>query len=227
MDRGIGDGSINDLPWASVFDPSANARALSAIQAEGFHAASALVDRFARIATNVPNGKVWPTRPTAPLTNEQRADLFGATDVEPLIRSWWSMIGQALLGTGSLNSAVAEGVTLDLASSKAEGRLDLQVTVPGVAAAEVWLHNRSADDFGDVRLRCSDLMAHDGNLIRSDEVKLEPHVVAMPPRCSRGIAIEVNVSQGIRPGVYRGNLLAEENSDLWLPVVLTVRAPAS
>src|ERR1700722_16222736 len=42
------DGTIDDLPWASVFDPAANARALSAIQAEGFRAASRIVDRFVR-----------------------------------------------------------------------------------------------------------------------------------------------------------------------------------
>src|SRR3984957_4436147 len=42
------DGTIDDLPWASVFDPAANARALSAIQAEGFRAASRIVDQFVR-----------------------------------------------------------------------------------------------------------------------------------------------------------------------------------
>src|ERR1700739_63056 len=50
VDRGDGDGNINELPWASVFDPAANARALSAIHAEGFRAASELVDRFVPIA---------------------------------------------------------------------------------------------------------------------------------------------------------------------------------
>ena len=40
----------NDLPWASVFDSAANMRALSAVQADGFRAASELVDRFVRMA---------------------------------------------------------------------------------------------------------------------------------------------------------------------------------
>ena len=43
-------GGIDDLPWATVFDPAANARALGAIQAEGFRAASRIVDRFAQMA---------------------------------------------------------------------------------------------------------------------------------------------------------------------------------
>ena len=57
MDRNgtEGNGSIRDLPWASVFDPAANARALSAIQAEGFRAASEILDRFVGMATNGSN----------------------------------------------------------------------------------------------------------------------------------------------------------------------------
>ena len=57
MDRGLSDdGSIGDLPWTAVFDPVANARALSAIQAEGFRAATRLVDRFVTIAETAGNG---------------------------------------------------------------------------------------------------------------------------------------------------------------------------
>ena len=46
----------NDLPWASVFDSAANMRALSAVQADGFRAASELVDRFVRMAAAGPDG---------------------------------------------------------------------------------------------------------------------------------------------------------------------------
>ena len=43
---------------------------------------------------------------------------------------------------------------------------------PGAASTEVWLHNRGGDDLGKVRLRCSDLLAHDGALIESALVRL-------------------------------------------------------
>jgi hypothetical protein len=33
------------------------------------------------------------------------------------------------------------------------------------------------------------------------------------------------VPQGVQPDTYRGTLLAQGHPDLWLPVVLTVRAP--
>jgi hypothetical protein len=229
VDRGTGDGSINDLPWSSVFDPAANARALSAIQAEGFRAASEIVDRFARIATTGLNGKDRSTTTAAPLTNDQRADLFGATDIEPLIRSWWVMIGQFLLGSAPRvpDPVLADGVSLDFSNDEANGLLDLRATVPGAATAEVWLHNKGADDLGQIRLRCSDLLANDGCVISSGAVTLNPAFVPMPGRASRGIDVKIDVPQGVEPGVYRGTLLVEGHSELWLPVVLTLRSSVS
>jgi hypothetical protein len=225
VDRGNGDGNISDLPWASVFDPAANARALSAIQAEGFRAASALVDRFVRIATT--NGDGSEASPASILSNRQRADLFGATDIEPLIRSWWSMVGQFLLGAAPsvANSTAPDPATLDFSNAQAEGRLDLQASAPGSASAEIWLHNRGTTDFGQVRLRCSDLLAHDGAVVGSAAVSFDPDAVAVPGRSSRGVEVKVDVAQGVPDGLYRGMLLAEGHPGLWLPVALTVHAP--
>jgi hypothetical protein len=229
VERGTGDGSINDLPWASVFDPAANARALSAIQAEGFRAASEIVDRFARIATTGLNGKDRSATSDAPLTNDQRADLFGATDIEPLVRSWWVMIGQFLLGSAPrmADSEVVDGASLDFSNVEADGRLDLRTTVPGAATAEVWLHNKGAADQGQTRLRCSDLLADDGSAISASAVMFDPAIVPMPARSSRGIDVKIDVPQGVQPGIYRGTLLVEGHPELWLPVVLTVRSSAS
>jgi hypothetical protein len=223
----FGNGANNDLPWASVFDPAANARALSTIQAEGFRAASELVDRFVRIATTGPNGTERPTPPTAPLTNSDRHDLYGATDVEPLIRSWWAMIGQFLLGAAphTPDGASANSANLDLSNAEANGKLDLAATSPGAAKAEVWLHNRGANDLGQVKLRCSDLLAHDGSVVGSGAVTFDPAAAVMPGRSSRGSEVKIEVPQGVQPGVYRGTLLAEGHPNLWLPVVLTVRVP--
>ena len=227
MNSNVGDGANSDLPWASVFDPAANARALNAIQAEGFRAASELVDRFVRIATTGLNGSDRPTTPTARLTNSDRHDLFGATDVEPLIRSWWAMIGQFLLGSAPRTpaSAPVDSATLDLSNTEANGKLDLAASSPGAAKTEVWLNNRGANDLGLVKLRCSDLLAHDGSVIGSPTVTFNPAAVAMPARSSRGVELKIEVPQVVQPNTYRGTLLAEGHPDLWLPVVLTVRSP--
>jgi hypothetical protein len=237
VDRGDRDGNINELPWASVFDPAANARALSAIQAEGFRAASELVDRFVRIAaTGVGRSAGSDARSdsrstpsAASLTQDQRADLFGATDIEPLIRSWWSMVGQFLLGSvpRATDSPEADPAALDFSNSEAQGRLDLEATVPGTTTAEVWLHNRAAKDLGEVALRCSDLLAYDGGVMESGAVTFIPAAVPMPGRSSRGIELKIEVPQEVQPGLYRGTLLVEGHPELWLPVVLTVRSSVS
>ena len=77
-------------------------------------------------------------------------------------------------------------------------------------------------DFGKVRLRCSDLLAHDGTVIRSEMVRFEPDTVPMPARCSRGVMVEIDVGDDVPPGRYRRTLLADGHADVWLPVVLTV-----
>ena len=77
---------------------------------------------------------------------------------------------------------------------------------------------------GKVRLRCSDLLSHDGATIDSSCVRFEPDTVLMPGRCSRGVTMEVDVAQEHPPGVYRGTLLADGHADVWLPVVLNVRS---
>lgn len=207
MTRTFGDeGSLGDLPWASVFDPAANARALSAIQAEGFRAASQIVDRFVRLAS--PDGEAATTEPPR-----------GAPDLEQLTRAWWSVAGQFLLG------GRARDVELDLSSPGGQQGVALESAIPGRAETVVWVHNRTDHDFGRIQLRCSDLLARSGALISARELTLDPSMVEMPPRCSRGIAVALQVSDSTPPGVYRGTMLVDADDNLWLPVVLTVRAP--
>lgn len=205
-----GERGLGDLPWASVFDPAANARALSAIQAEGFRAASRIVDRFARPSRPDSDG---PTPPDpAP----------GLPDFEQLTRTWWAMAGQVLLGGDR-----CPPTELDLSSPAGQRAVALDASIPGRAETVVWLHNRTDNDFGPIRLRCSDLLARDGSEIGSHHVVLNPETVEMPPRCSRGIAVALEVTEAARPGVYRGTMLVDADDSLWLPVALTVWAPKS
>ncbi len=222
------DGTIDDLPWASVFDPAANARALSAIQAEGFRAASRIVDRFVRAVGPDGDGRANGPSSGAAVTNgHAAANHDGAADVnelERLTRAWWSMLGQMLLrSTAITESAGGHPLTFDVNSTDAKGVLKLDAAVGHSNAAEVWLHNRGPDDGADVRLRCSDLLSSDGDVIPAEAVLIDTAVVAMPRRSSRGVVITVDVAPEARPGVYRGTLVASGHPDLWLPVVLTVR----
>jgi hypothetical protein len=222
---GSNNGDIHDVPWASIFDPAANVRALTAVQAEGFRAASELVDRFVRMVATRPNGSAATVRQAAPLSAEQRADLFGATDVEPLIRSWWAMAGQFLMGGApqTPGSAAPISPALDFTGSAATGRLEFETEAGGTATTEVWLHNAADRDLGRIRLRCSELMADDGSVIGAAACQLNPKSVPIPGRTSRGVGVKVDTSQKTKPGVYRGTVLVEGRPELWLPVMLTVR----
>jgi hypothetical protein len=231
--RGFGDdGTIDDLPWAAVFDPAANARALSAIQAEGFRAASRIVDRFVRAAGSDGNGQATETPSGTEATNGKTAgDANGAgparmQDLERLTRAWWSIVGQFLLRSMPVGAQGGrETVSLDVDNPGSKGALTLQAAAGGSAGTEVWLHNRGPEDRADVRLRCSDLLSHNGDVIPADVVLMDTAVVPMPRRSSRGVAVTIGVAPDVRPGIYRGTLLASGHPDLWLPVVLTVRLP--
>jgi len=222
VDRANGDGISNDVPWAAVFDPAANMLALSAIQAQGFRAASELVDRFVRIASTGLNGIDGSAAPATPPDGDQRADLFGATGLEPLITSWWATVDQFLRNpaTRGVEPEAPGPATLDLSTGQATGRLQLMADERGAATADVWLKNDGPDDFGKVRLRCSDLLAHDGAVVPAHMLRFEPDIVPMPARSSRGVTVEVEIGGDLAPGSYRGTLLADGHPDVWLPIGL-------
>lgn len=214
---GDDDGSIADLPWASVFDPAANVRALSAIQARGFRAATEVVDRFVRLTER---GFGAPTGP-ADEDESDGIDPGRYLELGRIVKSLQNAVGQ--LGESALGATKAADPGLDLGNSVATGEARLEATEPGPAVTEVWLHNRGPVDLGKVRLRCSDLLSHDGALVDSSRIRFEPDVVPMPDRSSRGITVEIDVPKECMPGRYRGTLLADGHADVWLPVVLNVK----
>ncbi|OBB06931.1 hypothetical protein A5662_09820 [Mycobacteriaceae bacterium 1482268.1] len=229
-ERGIGDnGNFADLFFASILDPEANVRRLTAIQAEGFRAASELVDRFVRMANSASNGMKEPKEPRVDAAAEGAdGNGTGRAVVEPLLQSWLSITDQFLRGSTRLVDETREGpARLDLEKVEAQGTLELESASPGCARGEVWLHNRGLGNLGDIRLRCSELLAHDGHVISAAAIQFDPEMVPMPGRSSRGVSVKVLVDQEVPPARYCGTLLAEGFPDLAIPVTVTVRAPAS
>jgi hypothetical protein len=225
MDGGGHNGQRPDLPWAAVFDPAANLRALTNVQAEGFRAASELVDRVVRMAAVRPDGTERAARQAASLSDEQRADLLGATDIEPLIRSWWAMIGQFMMGTGvrAAGGTADAPPAFDVSGPDSAGRVELNATAGTTAKSEVWLHNAANEDVDRIRLRCSALTAADGSVIDAAAIRFHPKAVPMPGRSSRAVGITVKIAKKVRTGLYRGTVLVEDRPLLWLPISLTVR----
>jgi len=93
----------------------------------------------------------------------------------------------------------------------------------GPVHTEVWLHNGGPSNLGDVRLRCSDLLSHSGDVIEAGAIYFDPEPVPMPARSSRGAVVTIQVADNAAPGVYRGTLLVDGYPELWLPLVLTLR----
>ena len=219
MDRGTGDdGNISDLPWTAVFDPVANARALSAIQAEGFRAAARLVDRFVSIAETNGNG-------AEPAAADETAASNSGPDADLIVSSWWSLWGRLLRSMPGVSGSSAPA-TFELTADNENGPVHLQADGAGCVETEIWLHNSGTADLPDVRLLCGELLSHEGHVIPSDAVRFTPECVPMPSRSSRGIGMEVTVAEGLPPGRYRGTVLAGGYPDLWMPVIMSVRASA-
>lgn len=226
MERATDGSGSGAVPWASMFDPSANMKALTAIQHEGFQAASALVERFVRIASAGAT-PTTPSAPVAPHAEDLRAALFGATDLEPIIRSWWSMVGQfaGAMTDGSPGGPTPSSgaATFDFTDVIADGLVRLAAAPSEKAVAEIWMVNRGRDDRGRIRLRCGTLLSDRGAVIESSAVSCSPASVRMHGRSSRGVDVTVDVGADVLPGVYRGTVVAEGFPEMWLPVEVAVR----
>jgi hypothetical protein len=215
------DGTVSDLPWASVFDAAANVRALGAVQAQGFRAASRLVDRFVTARTDTPEADKVGAAESHRISQDADPGEPWRPSVDRLITGWESLAAQ--LARSLSNSAPPEGQNpvVDVGGAAARGVVSLSGEPGG---AEIWLHNGGAEDLGEIRLRCSDLLAHDGGSVAADTIAFHPAVVPLPARSSRGVVIAVDVPTAAAPGVYRGTLLVDGYPDLWLPVELTLRS---
>lgn len=222
---GSDDGSIGDLPWAAVFDPAANARALGAIQARGFRAATEVVDRLVRLIDG--NGHTNGRAASSQSSQSSNGKTRSSPDVDRLVSSWETIVGRLVESLRGGGLTPTEAATLDLARSDANGSVSLEIAKNGRASTVVWLHNAGSKDLGLVRLRCSDLLAAHGGVVDSMTVRFDPECIPIPARSSRGVCVEIHAVQDVQPGIYRGTLLANEHPDVWLPVVLNVPARES
>jgi hypothetical protein len=199
-----------------VFDPALNIRALGEIQARGFRAATEVVNQFIRSADTK---SVTDSANTKPAPDEHATP---PPDVDRVLQAWQRLAAQAVESLRGAAQPRAEVASVDVQHATSSGAVSLVASEPGAVSTEVWLHNHGAEDLGKVRLRCSDLLAHDGALIDSAMVRFEPDTVPMVARCSRGVTVEIDVPDDIAAGNYRGTLLADGYPDIWLPVVLSV-----
>jgi hypothetical protein len=217
------DASVSDIPWAAVFDPALNIRALGEIQARGFRAATEVVNRFIRSAdTKTVADSVDSTQAPGDQAISPPGEEAPPPDVDRVLQAWQRLAAQAVESLRGAAQPRGDVASVDIQQATSSGAVSLVASEPGAVSTEVWLHNRGADDLGKVRLRCSDLLAHDGALIESALVRFEPDTVPMLARCSRGVTVEIDVPDDTAAGNYRGTMLADGYPDIWLPVVLRI-----
>ena len=218
-------GGRSSLPWASLLDPVANARALGDIQAQAFRAAGDLVERLAAAAdenrrARSPSGDGRPDDPAA--TNG---------DAAPMVDAWIEMLRRISIDTfpgTARGDAQRERAEIDIRGGSPGPCLRLSVDESGEKPsgdAEAWLHNGTTTAFGPLRLRVGALWSPGGALLDAT-VACDPSCIdELPPRSSRGIVLSVAKRAGdarLPAGIFRGVLQVDGAPDVWLPIEVVV-----
>lgn len=200
----------------ATFDALAGARALGDIQSEGLRAAGALVDRLVRLVDGTTEAIVTEV--------ERAAVADGGTSATD---TWIAMWGGLLERTSQVLAGRVDGTERsDPARIDVGGGVgDAVVAITGQPGrsqeAELWLHNGTAADLGQLTLRCGPLESAEGE--RWCEVDIDPvEIDRLPARSSRGVLVRVAPVGHRPPGVYRGVLHVAGAPDLWATVELTV-----
>lgn len=217
MERDVSDdGTLAGLPWASVFDPASNLRALGEIQRRGLNAAGEVVERLVRSVDGQSSA-------AAGSFGDEASD-EGNPDLENLAKSWAWLFQRVAGSWGDMFSSSAAGphASIDLGLDASDGSLQLGGDNVEAVTGEVWLHNPLGTAIGDVVLRSGELLSHTGSAIPASAVSFDPaEAISMPPRSSRGIVVHVDV-RAAATGIYRGTLLVQDHPDAWLPFVVVL-----
>jgi hypothetical protein len=228
------DGGDGGLPWSSVFDPIANARALEQIQRRGVEASAELVERLVSLVDGARDDRAWDAGdPSSSAPRPGGVDVFGlwadvaTRTLQAMAR--FSVPDAESPGTASPGAQGAPGPPtggspwVDVVTGHAHGTLAVPCDPAGdVVPAELWLHNPSERAVGPLRLSVGDLRRPDGAVVPPGAVKLDPQMLELAPRSSRGVSASVDGATLLPPGRYRGLLLADGADEVAVAVELTV-----
>jgi hypothetical protein len=196
------------LPWATVFDPAANARALGEIQARGLRAASELVDRLVEAV----DGRRHPDGDGDPST-AGTADPSAAPGADQLVQLWSELLRRGV-----------EAVSGIAGASGSDESPVVQLEADRGAQAGVVLRLSGGGDgpMEGVALQSTDLVAPDGGVVSAASVRFDPSVVDLLPGTPVEIAVQVDIPGDCAAGRYRGTISSTRAPDLWMPVEVVV-----
>ena len=219
-----GDGTgATGMPWASLFDPVANARALGDIQAQALRAAGEVVERLARLSdgseTASDHGETASDSETSPPGNAAN-----------LIEAWIELLQRASksftsASTGGSHAPDDERIEVDLDAGSANTLVHLEVDESGAirsGTAEVWMHNGTAGSIGPLTFLGDELRSPEGVPLAATLACDPAHIDVLPGRSSRGVALTIAKEGELRPGTYRGLIQVKGAPQVWLTVEVVV-----
>jgi hypothetical protein len=216
-------GDSSGVPWASLFDPIANARAVAEIQAQALRAAGDLVERV----TGRVDGTSTP--PVASPTAGGGDDAPSGGDAAALIETWIGLLQRASEAFGqAFNADRNEGarVEIDLGADSQTNLLLLEVDDSGgvmSGSRELWLHNGTTTAIGPLQFHTGELRSADGEILAAT-VAYDPHSVeSLPARSSRGIGVSIEKDGELASGTYRGLIQIAGAQQVWLTIEVVVR----
>lgn len=228
MSERSGEGAAGvGFPWASVFDPVANARALEQIQRRGLKAAGELVDRLVSAVDGdrdfdavMTNGESHGTRSTG----SAASDLVGVW-ADLVTRTLQAMARLSVPDAGGPVQPTGGPLWVDVTNGSGCHTVALSVngTDTPAGSVELWLHNPSQRSVGPVQLHMSELRSAEGATLPATVVHLDPEGIGqLPPRSSRGISVSIGSTARLPVGRYRGLLQAAGAPEVALSIELTV-----
>lgn len=217
-----------------LWDPLLGATLFNEIQAEGLRAASSLVERLVHLVDGSPDAE--DRERAADSVNEpatpQDAHDPGLSAILPWFELWRDLVDRTSDTLQRLGDAGAgragEGVRVGIDGSLVPTHpLTIVIDPDGHGRGEMWLHNGTPSEHGELVPHCGPLSDEYGQTLVADAELEPPKIDALPARSSRGFVISIGVDPASAPGTYRGVVQVRGASATWMPLEVVVPARAS
>jgi hypothetical protein len=220
-------------PGSFLFDPVLGATLFTEIQAEGLRAASVLVERLVHLVDGSPT--TTPADREADPADESSPPAGSGPEVGavlPWFELWRDLAERSAdalqrfqgAGVGPTGEGVRVGVDGSLAPTHP---LTINVDTGGRGHGEVWLHNGTPSEHGELVPHCGPLSDEYGQTLVADAEFAPPKIDGLPARSSRGFIISVRVDPASAPGTYRGIVQVRGADAVWMPLEVVVPARSS
>lgn len=197
---------------------------LGEIQAEGLRAAGALVERLVHLVDG-PHGAA-PDAPAADRTPPETPSTPDPGAILPWFDLWRDLVDRTADAVQRLQG-VTDGPVVQVGGDGylAPPRpLSVVLDTSGHARTEMWLHNGTHTDQGELVPQCGPLSDVEGNELGCDVTIDPPKIDGLPSRSSRGFTISLTSDPASTPGTYRGIVQVRGADAAWIPLEVVVPA---